>query len=265
VVSAWLSTPQWWLAVVLNAAGGVLHVAALRFGPLLLVQPLGLLSLVLAIILGALEYRRRISPFEWRGLAFTCAGLAGLLLLIDTNSATALRPDQLPPLLAVVTVLLVVTGAASRNSRAGSFSAAIAAGIAFGVASALAQTLTIELSGNVASILEPVNAAVAVATAVLAGAGLFFTQLSLRGHFGAALATSTLTDPIVSAVIGIALLGERLQGGAVGIVLGLGCAALAADGIVLLSRASDQQALRSTPGDKERGQPVSTPTAAGQP
>jgi drug/metabolite transporter (DMT)-like permease len=266
VVSAWLSTPQWWLAVALNAAGGVLHVAALRFGPLLLVQPLGLLSLVLAIILGAVEYRRRIRPVEWRGLALTCIGLAGLLMLIDANSATALRPGQLPPLLAVVTGLLAVTGAASRKFRAGSLWAAVAAGIAFGVASALAQTLTIALSGNIASILEPVNAGIAAATAVLAGAGLFFTQLSLRGHFGAALATSTLTDPIVAAVIGIALLGERLHFGFVGIALGLACAVLAADGIVILSRAADQHAaLRSAPGDGEPGQPVSTQTAGGQP
>jgi hypothetical protein len=145
-------------------------------------------------------------------------------------------------------------------------SAAVAAGVAFGVASALAQTLTIELSGNVASILEPVTAAVAATTAVLAGAGLFFTQLSLRGHFGAALATSTLTDPIVAAVIGIALLGERLQGGVIGVALGLGCAVLAAEGIVILSRATDQHAaLRSAPGDEKTGRPVSTHTGAGQP
>jgi drug/metabolite transporter (DMT)-like permease len=265
-VSAWLSTPQWWLAVVLNAAGGVLHVAALRFGPLLLVQPLGLLSLVLAIVLGAVEYRRRISPAEWRGLALTCGGLAGLLMLIDANSATALRPGQLPPLLAAVTGLLAVTGAARRKFGSASLWAAVAAGLAFGVASALAQTLTIALSANVTSILEPVNAAVAAATAVLAGVGLFFTQLSLRGHFGAALATSTLTDPIVAAAIGIALLGEGLHGGAIGVALGLGSAVLAAYGIVILSRASDQHAARrSAPGNEEAGQPVSSRTASGQP
>ncbi|MBU3868718.1 hypothetical protein KN815_33115, partial [Streptomyces sp. 4503] len=43
----------WWGAVGLNSTGALLHVAALRYGPLTLVQPLGALTLVAAVPLGA--------------------------------------------------------------------------------------------------------------------------------------------------------------------------------------------------------------------
>jgi hypothetical protein len=38
--------PWWWLAVAATVAGAVLHVAALALGPLSLVQPFGVLTLM---------------------------------------------------------------------------------------------------------------------------------------------------------------------------------------------------------------------------
>ncbi len=39
-----LGRGAWWSAVGLNATGALLHVAALNYGPLTLVQPLGALT-----------------------------------------------------------------------------------------------------------------------------------------------------------------------------------------------------------------------------
>lgn len=39
-----LGTGAWWAAVGLNAAAALLHVVALKYGPLTLVQPLGALT-----------------------------------------------------------------------------------------------------------------------------------------------------------------------------------------------------------------------------
>ncbi|MGG8408316.1 DMT family transporter, partial [Streptomyces sp. 12297] len=49
----------WWVAVGLNGLGALLHVAALAYGPLSLVQPLGALTIVFALPLAALFVRRR--------------------------------------------------------------------------------------------------------------------------------------------------------------------------------------------------------------
>ncbi|MYR61570.1 hypothetical protein GTY54_36940, partial [Streptomyces sp. SID625] len=49
-----LRRPVWWAAVALNGLGGLLHVVALAYGPLSLVQPLGALTIVCALPMAAL-------------------------------------------------------------------------------------------------------------------------------------------------------------------------------------------------------------------
>lgn len=94
-----------WAAIALNALGAALHVAALRSGPLILVQPLGALTLVLAVPLGAAVAGRRAGPGEWRGTALALTGLAGLVL--------ATSPAALPRALGAGQVLLLCTGTAA--------------------------------------------------------------------------------------------------------------------------------------------------------
>lgn len=57
-----LRRPGWWAAVALNGLGGLLHVVALAYGPLSLVQPLGALTIVFALPMAALFVGRRAAP-----------------------------------------------------------------------------------------------------------------------------------------------------------------------------------------------------------
>ncbi|WP_392839588.1 DMT family transporter [Streptomyces sp. LN500] len=75
-----LGRAAWWSAVALNAGGALLHVAALKYGPLTLVQPLGALTLVAAVPLGARAAGRRVTGTEWHGTILTLLGLGALLL-----------------------------------------------------------------------------------------------------------------------------------------------------------------------------------------
>jgi len=79
---------------------------------------------------------------------------------------------------------------------------------------------------------------VALLVAVFAAGGLLLSQTAYRGGLGAPLAVVTLANPVAAAAIGLALLGERLQGGAAGILLALAGAGLASWGVVLLTRVS---------------------------
>ena len=57
--------PWWWLAVAATVAGAVLHVAALASGPLSLVQPFGVLTLVLALPPGrVLDKYENLKPVQ---------------------------------------------------------------------------------------------------------------------------------------------------------------------------------------------------------
>ncbi|MEU8823602.1 DMT family transporter [Streptomyces sp. NPDC048636] len=230
----------WWGAVGLNATGALLHVAALAYGPLTLVQPLGALTLVAAVPLGARLAGRRVLRTEWRGTALALLGLGALLPV--TGGAAPDDTLALPEALSVAAVVLVLIAVLTRSGRATprgrGLRFAAASGIASGVASALTQTLTVALTAHTGTaVLSWPVPAVAVLVAAFAVSGLLLSQSAYAGGLGAPLATLTLANPIAAASIGIILLGERLHGGPAGTALALAGAAAAARGVVLLARA----------------------------
>ncbi|MFF8539416.1 hypothetical protein ACF060_03840 [Streptomyces werraensis] len=232
-----LGSGAWWGAVSLNAAAALLHVVALKYGPLTVVQPLGALTLVAAVPLGARMAGRPVSTTEWRGTALTLAGLAALLA-----TASGPAPDDVlsvPEALAVAGGTASVIGLLSRPGSRPGLRHATASGIASGVASALTRTVTVAVTDRTGPLLDMRVIGVALLVAVFSAGGLLLAQTAYRGGLGAPLAMVTLANPLAAAVIGLGLLGEHLRGGAPGVVLGLFGAGLASWGVVLLSRAAE--------------------------
>ncbi|GAA2302385.1 DMT family transporter [Streptomyces kunmingensis] len=229
-----LGTGSWWWSVVLNAGAALLHVAALKYGPLTLVQPLGALTLVAAVPLGARIAGRHVTAVEWRGTALTLAGLGAVLI-----TASGPAPDDtlsLPEALAVAGATAALIGALSRRGAKPGLRHATASGIASGVASALTQTVTVAATDRSGPLLAPQVIVVALLVAAFAAGGLLLSQTAYRGGLGAPLAMVTLANPVAAAVIGLSLLGERLQGGVAGLALAGAGAVLAARGVILLTR-----------------------------
>ncbi|WP_372344896.1 DMT family transporter [Streptomyces sp. KL116D] len=229
-----LGTGAWWWSVGLNASAALLHVAALKYGPLTLVQPLGALTLVAAVPLGARIAGRRVSSGEWRGTALTLAGLGAILV-----TASGPAPDDtlaLPEALGVAGATAALIGVLSRRGAKPGLRHATASGVASGVASALTQTVTVAATDRSGPLLSVQVIVVALLVAAFAAGGLLLSQTAYRGGLGAPLAMVTLSNPLAAAVIGVSLLGERLQGGVAGLVLAAGGAALAGRGVLLLTR-----------------------------
>nr|WP_203601619.1 DMT family transporter [Streptomyces sp. SID9727] len=225
----------WWAAVVLNGLGAVLHVVALAYGPLSLVQPLGALTIVFALPMAALFVRRRAGATAWRGAVMATVGLAGLLALTGSSDAHGLgAPQQL--MLAVVTfgavAVLILVSRAMRRPVMRSVVLAGAAGVAFGIASVYTKTVAMEwTAGAVKSGLLPL-----LVIAALAGSGLLLSQAAYRGAgLTAPLATVTVVNPVVAAAVGITLFGEQFRHGVAGTVLALVCGAVAAGGLIMLT------------------------------
>ncbi|MFD3410178.1 DMT family transporter [Streptomyces cyaneofuscatus] len=226
----------WWMAVLLNGVGAVLHVVALAYGPLSLVQPLGALTIVFALPMAALFVGRRAGARAWRGALMATAGLVGLLALTGDAEPHTLRGPEQP---ALATVTFGAVGALMLLARAlhrpvlRSAVLATAAGGAFGMASVFTKTVAMEwTSGSVRSGLPTL-----LVIAGLAAAGLLLSQAAYRGAgLAAPLATVTVVNPVVAAAIGITLFGEHFRQGAAGTVLALSCGALAAGGLVLLTK-----------------------------
>ncbi|MFE9021375.1 hypothetical protein ACFYNL_22830 [Streptomyces sp. NPDC007808] len=233
-----LGSGAWWGSVLLNGSGALLHVVALTYGPLTVVQPLGALTLVAAVPLGARLAGRRVGAVEWRGTALTLAGLSAILV-----TASGPAPQDVlsaPQALAVAAVTTALIGMLSWPGARPGLRHATASGIASGVASALTQTVTVAASDRAGSLLSVQVVGVALLVAAFAASGLLLSQTAYRGGLGAPLAVVTLANPLAAALIGLVLLGERLQGGAVGVLLASAGAGLASWGVVLLSRAAPE-------------------------
>ncbi|MDW4914224.1 hypothetical protein [Streptomyces californicus] len=252
-----LGRGAWWSAVGLNAAGALLHVAALNYGPLTLVQPLGALTLVVAVPLGARAAGRRVGRVEWRGTALTLLGLGALLL---TSGGSAPHDTlTLPEALGVGAATMAVVAGLSRPGARPGLRHAAASGITSGVASALTQTLTVAVTDHSGGPLFSWRLlTVALLVSAFAMGGLLLSQTAYRGGLGAPLAVVTLANPVAAAAIGLALLGERLQGGPVSLVLAALGTVAAVRGVVLLSRA---QARNTEPDDARGGPAPAEPTA----
>ncbi|MEU9784386.1 hypothetical protein AB0H92_26010 [Streptomyces phaeochromogenes] len=238
-----LARGSWWGAVGLNASGALLHVVALRYGPLTLVQPLGALTLVVAVPLGSLVARRRTSGVQWRGMGLTLVGLAALLVATAAGRA----PDDTlgtGEVLGVALVAFVVIAVLVRSGLGG-LAFAAASGIASGVGSTLAQKLAVGATPSWSV------AVVAVLTVAFASGGLLLSQKAYRSGLGGPLALLTLVNPVTASVIGIGLLGEGFQYGTAGTLIALAGAVAAARGVVLLSLPQPHQSHQDRPGRRD--------------
>lgn len=225
----------WWAAVALNGVGAVLHVVALAYGPLSLVQPLGALTIVFALPMAALFVHRKAGRTAWRGAIMATVGLAGLLALTgNAGSHTLAGPEQLVLAAGTFGAVAVVTVLAKGLHRPMVRSVVLAtgAGVAFGMASVFTKTVAMEwTSGSVGSGLPTL-----LVIAGLAASGLLLSQAAYRGAgLTAPLATVTVVNPVVAAAVGLTLFGEQFRYGITGTVLALGCGAVAAGGLVLLT------------------------------
>lgn len=240
-----LTSGPWWGSVALNASAALLHVVALKYGPLTVVQPLGALTLVAAVPLGARMAGRRVTATEWRGTAYTLAGLAAILVV--ASGSTPGRVLSTSEAVAVAAATAALIGLLARPGARPGVRHASASGVASGVASALTQTVTVAATDRSGPLLSVQVICVALLVAAFAAGGLLLSQTAYRDGLGAPLAVVTLANPLAAAIIGLSLLGEGLRGGAAGVLLALAGAGLASWGVVLLSRVAPTP----TPMDEE--------------
>ncbi|MFD8522525.1 DMT family transporter [Streptomyces capillispiralis] len=267
-----LRRPGWWAAVALNGLGGLLHVVALAYGPLSLVQPLGALTIVFALPMAALFVGRRAGATAWRGALMATVGLAGLLSLVGASEAqsldTAQRVAAALGTAGAVVALMVAARAVHRHPAVRSILLAIASGVAFGMSSVFTKTVAVDWTGGVTAADLPSLAVIGV----LATAGMLLSQASYRGAgLAAPLATLTVVNPVVAAAVGITMFGETFRYGTTGTALALSCGVVAAGGLILLTteRLAREQREAGTGAGTEDGEPlvpgsVSLPGAASE-
>lgn len=245
---------SWWASVVLNASGALLHVVALAYGPLSLVQPLGALTIVFALPMAAMFLGRRAGRAAWRGALLSTVGLVVLLTLVHPVQSRELAGTTALALAAVtvgVLAVLTLAGMRIRHVAARSVTLAVAAGAAFGMASVFTKDVTADFTDPLAIGM----------IAILAPAGLLLSQAAYRGAgLSAPLATLTVVNPVIAAAVGVTALGETVRYGVLGALLAVGAGAVAAAGLIELTVQAHRTPAEEPPA--EPAGPAAGPGAA---
>jgi len=237
-----LRRPRWLAGGVLITAGGGLHVLALGLGPLTVVQPMGVASMLFALPIAAALHGRRVDRKELAAAGAVSAGLLGLVLLVPEPSGPPHLGDAAAAglLLAAIAVALgcrLAATAAGPAVRSGLMAAG--AGVLYGATATLTRVAVAEGFARPWLLLVVLPPALA-ALALLQGA-------YAAGRFPVAFASVQLTDPLTAVACGALLLGEPLPAGGATAFAALAAGAVAAAGVVVLARSNPL-----TPADRPR-------------
>ncbi|MEV4167312.1 DMT family transporter [Nonomuraea dietziae] len=229
---ALLRKPRWLIGGVSISVGGGLHIVALGLGPLTVVQPMGVASLLFALPIAAGLHGRRPSRRELAAAATVAIGLIGLVLLVPAHDGpTYLSPRGAATLLAVAGIAAVLLWAGARVASPAGRAALLAtsAGVLYGATATLMRVL-VDGAWNWWYLLAlPVPALLAL---------VLLQRAYAVGHFGVSFASLQIADPLTAVAFGALLLGEPLPQG----VAPIAAAALTAVGTVALARTTPLEA-----------------------
>jgi drug/metabolite transporter (DMT)-like permease len=197
--------------VLLGILGFALQVLALRFGPLILVQPLLVTGVLFYILVASAFGHHKVDGGLVAGVVMALSGLSVFLVVSNPSggngrftSAAALALGL--GLVGVVVVCLAVVAVSSSEVR--TIPLAIATAVFYGATAALVRSLTTQrLDSSVFGDWQ------LYAIAVIGPAGFLLNQNAYQqGRFGSvALGIITVGDPLVAIGLGVASLGEEIS------------------------------------------------------
>jgi len=231
--------PRWLVGNALDGVGYLFQFLALRRGSLILVEPLLVLSLVVALPLAAWLDHRRVSASGW---VATGAIVAGIALFLGVAHPGLGHPHASGAAWAFLTIAIVAAcGAALLVARRGSrrraaVLLAAGSGVAFGYVAALTERTGHLLDAGVLHTL-----ATWVPYALVGGAivSLLFAQSAFHaGALRVSLPTLIVAQPLVGVGIGVAFFGEHIDSRGLAPVLEVLGLAMVTFGVFALARSA---------------------------
>jgi hypothetical protein len=203
---------RWWAGAVADTAAFGVQAVALGIGPVLLVQPLLVTTLLFALPLEARHYGRTITGTQRWWSAVLVVALALFVLLGRPTAGVARAPwSQWMPAVSVLALvaLACVAGAGRRRGRRRAALLAAAAGLAYGLVGALTKSVVALLGTGLLPVLRGWETWVLVAAVT---AGTLLQQVAFgAGPLSASLPAVTVGEPFGAAVLGVLVLGEHIR------------------------------------------------------
>jgi drug/metabolite transporter (DMT)-like permease len=228
--------PTWLAGVAATAGGFVFHAAALGTGEIVVVEPILSLTLVLALPLGALLSKQRITQRDLVASVVVAAALGAFLVLsnpaagIDEPSAGAwvLNGGICLAAGAALTIGGLRQPPAMKATLVGA-----AAGVLFGLHAAVTKGMVEQFDNG---ILGPLESWQLYGVLVLGWISLTVAQISYQaGDLPPAISTQSIGSPIVAIVLGVTLFEERIHHTVIGHVLSLAALTVMMAGLAALA------------------------------
>lgn len=225
-------------AIGLNLLGSALQVVALKFGPVMLVQPLLVTSLLFYVLLTPVLNHHRPDAVRIVGACLTLAGLIAFLVVARPSDVGGrdLTPATILPLAIGLAVLLTACIAGSRTVAREwrSLPLAMATGICYGVTAGLVRSLSARFGDGFPELLYHWQL---YAIVVIGPLGALLNQNTFQaGRLGSpALAIITTVDPLISIGVGLLWLDGTIAVGVAPILGEIIALAVMATGIAVLA------------------------------
>jgi drug/metabolite transporter (DMT)-like permease len=237
-----LREPRWLAAVFGDFFGFLLNAAALAAGPVVVVQPLVVLMLPVALIVGWLAGGPRPQPIDYLSSLAVVGGLSCFLVLIgEPGSGHAPRARYF-----MVTVLIVLGVGALIALASRGFRAVVRGAVYGAVAGMFFGTLGVMVDGasDVVShrgwegLVTTGRGIIPLIGIVLLGVcGIALTQVSFQvGQLAATLPANTAVDPFTAVLIGALLLREHIPVSVPHVLGYAACFAVVTVGAIRLAR-----------------------------
>lgn len=213
-----LRSPGWLLGSGFLTAAILLQLVGLLLAPLPVVQPIGVLSLVVTALLNRRLAHSRMQPRGTLGIGLAIFGTAGFVVTASFATRTAKEPPEVvtPVLVLIGFVLLaMVAGYATLRNRAPAIAFAVAGGICFGCVVTLMKvvldrcSVAVQTHGTLFDSTTPYTVLVGAGAAAGGLAGISLVQRAYAsGSADLVVASLTVVDPLVAVTLGIGLLGQ---------------------------------------------------------
>lgn len=233
--------PKWLLGLVLVFAGAAIHLVALSFAPVTVVQPVGILAVPWSVLLAARIHKHALSRKLWLAVAITVAGVVGFTVFSSLFATGEKQVSFAPMLISFVVVCAVCAVLSYFATKAAPWLKAMmwsSVGATFyGLASGFMKAaMDLVLKHNHPFTGWQVIGTVAMMLACY-GLGVWMIQQGYAsGPAEITVGTMTTVDPFVAVLFGLIVLGEGANMG-LGPALGMAAfGAIAVYGVVMLSK-----------------------------
>ena len=238
-IKAFLTSWRWMAAFGITLVSWGFYLAAVRYAPISIVQPIMGLGLCVMALFSVFYLKEKLSTGEWAGVA---AMMAGIVLLGISSDASEIRGLEHVSYTGVVLfcfgcVAVIVVGWLVSWKRPGSINVELAlgaaGGIMFGLGAVLTRTMMLEFgAGNL------------LLVSLLLGCACFTNMVSVflmqsgfqRGRGMTVVAVLAVVNKVVAVAGGFITLGEGLPENTVKVYLRITAFAALLLGTILLSR-----------------------------